>query len=135
MLPDTRNVISRGFTLLEMLVVLALIAVMAGLALPNFSRLLDSFSIKNQWSALEREIADLPYQVFISGTPLQLDNASARQRLATLPPEWRAEIPVPITYRFSGWCEGGKIAVVAANGERRNYLLSAPSCSPIASPS
>ncbi len=129
-----RNVISRGFTLLEMLVVLALIAVMAGLALPNFSRFFDSFSIKNQWSGVEREIADIPYQVFISGTPFQLDNASARQRLSSLPPEWRTEIPAPITYRFSGWCEGGKIAVVSASGERRDYVLSAPACNPIAPP-
>lgn len=130
-----RNVISRGFTLLEMLVVLALIAVMAGLALPNFSRLLDSFSQKNQWATLEREIGDIPYQAFISGTSFQLNNASARQRLMGLPTDWRTEIPSPITYRFSGWCEGGRIAVIAANGERRDYQLFAPACNPMTSSS
>jgi prepilin-type N-terminal cleavage/methylation domain-containing protein len=120
----------RGFTLLEMLVVLALIGVMAGIALPNFSRFLESFSIKNQWAAVERELADVPYQVFVSGTAFQLDSSSAGKRLTTLPEGWRIEVVSPILYRFSGWCEGGRLAVISAGGERRNYQLAAPACSP-----
>ncbi|MBC7622411.1 MAG: prepilin-type N-terminal cleavage/methylation domain-containing protein [Aeromicrobium sp.] len=120
----------RGFTLLEMLVVLALIGVMAGIALPNFSRFLESFSIKNQWAAVERELADVPYQVFISGANFQLDSGSAATRLTTLPEGWRIEAASPIVYRFSGWCEGGRLSILSASGERRNYQLVAPACSP-----
>ncbi|MCA2998434.1 MAG: prepilin-type N-terminal cleavage/methylation domain-containing protein [Rhodocyclaceae bacterium] len=120
----------RGFTLLEMLVVLALIGVMAGIALPNFSRFLESFSVRNQWAGVERELADLPYQVFVSGSPFQLDSGSAEKRLTTLPEGWRVEVANPILYRFSGWCEGGRLTVVSAGGERRNYQLAAPTCRP-----
>jgi prepilin-type N-terminal cleavage/methylation domain-containing protein len=124
----------RGFTLLEMLVVLALIGVMAGLALPNFSRFLESFTLKNQWAAVERELADLPYQIFISGTAFQLDSRTASTRLTTLPEGWRVETTQPITYRFSGWCEGGRLAVISATGTRRDYQLAAPTCNPVAAP-
>ena len=118
---------------MEMLVVLALIAVMAGIALPNFSRFLESFSIKNQWAAVERELADVPYQVFVSGSSFRLDSSSAGKRLTTLPEGWRIEVVSPILYRFSGWCEGGRLAVISASGERRNYQLAAPACSPTVS--
>ena len=120
----------RGFTLLEMLVVLALIGVMAGLALPNFSRFLESFTNSSRWSGIEREIADLPYQVFSSGVALRLDPNSAPQRLPTIPSDWRVEVAAPILYRESGWCEGGRLAIVSAAGERRDYLLVAPGCAP-----
>ncbi len=120
----------RGFTLLEMLVVLALIGVMAGLALPNFSRFLESFTNSSRWSAIEREIADLPYQVFSAGVALRFDANSATQRLPAIPSDWRVEVSAPILYRESGWCEGGRLAIVSAAGERRDYLLVAPACSP-----
>ena len=115
---------------MEMLVVLALIGVMAGIALPNFSRFLESFSVKNQWAAVERELADVPYQVFVSGASLQLDSNSAGKQLTTLPEGWRVEVSSPIVYRFSGWCEGGRLAVISAGGERRSYQLAAPACNP-----
>jgi prepilin-type N-terminal cleavage/methylation domain-containing protein len=120
----------RGFTLLEMLVVLALIGVMAGIALPNFSRFLDSFSVRNQWAGVERELADIPYQVFVSGSSFRFDSSSAGKRLTSLPEGWRVEVASHILYRYSGWCEGGRLAVVSAGGERRNYQLAAPACSP-----
>jgi len=120
----------RGFTLLEMLVVLALIGVMAGLALPNFSRFLESFTNSSRWSGIEREIADLPYQVFSAGVALRLDAATATQRFPTIPSDWRVETRAPILYRESGWCEGGRLAIVSAAGERRDYLLVAPACAP-----
>ena len=118
----------RGFTLLEMLVVLALIGVMAGLALPNFSRFLESFTNSSRWSGIEREIADLPYQVFSTGVALRLDAAAAALRIPAIPADWRVEVAAPILYRESGWCEGGRLAVVSAAGERRDYLLVAPAC-------
>jgi len=120
----------RGFTLLEMLVVLALIGVMAGLALPNFSRFLESFTNSSRWSGIEREIADLPYQVFSSGVALRLDSGGAAQRIPAIPSDWRVEVAAPILYRESGWCEGGQLAIVSAAGERRDYVLLAPACAP-----
>ena len=120
-----------GFTLLEMLVVLALIGVMAGLALPNFTRFLESFTNNSKWNAIEREFADLPYQVFVSGVAFRLDPATASTRITAIPPDWRLEMSAPVLYRENGWCEGGRLAIVSAAGERRDYQLVSPTCSPI----
>jgi general secretion pathway protein G len=119
---------SRGFTLMELLVVLALIAAVAGLAMPNFSRLLDSFSSNTAWRAVESELGDLSYRAFSSGRALRLDAASARAHLTTLPPDWKFASVKPLIYRQSGWCEGGQLTITAADGQSRAYTLSAPKC-------
>lgn len=119
---------SRGFTLLELLVVLALIAAVAGLALPNFSRLLDSFASNTAWRAVEAELGDLSYRAFSSGRALKLDATSAHAHLATLPPDWQLTSAKPLVYRQNGWCEGGQITITAMDGQTRAYTLTAPKC-------
>ncbi|NJR71861.1 MAG: prepilin-type N-terminal cleavage/methylation domain-containing protein [Gammaproteobacteria bacterium] len=96
-----------GFTLLELLVVLALIAAVAGLALPNFSRMMDSFTMNTTWRGIEAELGDLPYRAFSQGRGTRLDANNARQHLPSLPADWALSIAAPIVYRENGWCEGG----------------------------
>ncbi len=117
-----------GFTLLEMLVVLALIATVAGIALPNFGRFLDSFSATTKWREVESELADLPYRAFSAGRMLQLDSGSVRAHLQKLPAEWQFASAVAIVYRENGWCEGGTIVITATDGMKREYVLVAPRC-------
>jgi prepilin-type N-terminal cleavage/methylation domain-containing protein len=117
-----------GFTLLEMLVVLALIALVAGLAAPNFGRMLDRYNAATQWREVESAIDDLPYKTFATGQALSLDESNARDLLATLPPDWSITIPKAIRYRETGWCEGGTLTVTNTDGEARTYMLTAPRC-------
>ncbi len=122
------RVASFGFTLLEMLVVLALIAVVAGLAIPNFGNMLDRFSAATTWREVEAEIGDLPYRVFSSGVMVQLDPQNVRDYLKSVPADWQVTLVTPIRYRETGWCDGGSLAITASDGAKRKYVLVAPRC-------
>jgi prepilin-type N-terminal cleavage/methylation domain-containing protein len=126
--PQQRLAHVRGFTLLELLVVLALIAAIVGMAMPNFSRMLDSFSRNTAWRAVESELSDLPFRAFTAGRALRLHNDTARQYLTTLPADWKFAAERPVVYRDSGWCEGGRIVITTEDGEVRTYTLAAPKC-------
>ena len=117
-----------GFTLLELLVVLALIAAVAGLALPNFSRMMDSYTMNTTWRGVEAELGDLPYRAFSQGRSVRLDATNARFHLHSLPPDWQLTMTSPIVYRENGWCEGGVLLFSAADGTKRQYNLQAPKC-------
>lgn len=120
--------IHHGFTLLEMLVVLALIATVAGIALPNFGRFLDSFSASTKWREVESELADLPYRAFSSGRMIRLESGSVRAHLQKLPTDWQFTSAGAIIYRENGWCEGGTAVITTADGMKREYVLVAPRC-------
>jgi general secretion pathway protein G len=118
----------RGFTLLELLVVLALIAAVAGLALPNFSRMMDSFSANTAWHGVEAELGDLPYRAFSQGRVVRLDSDNARLYVPALPSDWQMTTKQPIVYRENGWCDGGVIMITTQDSTTREYTLKAPKC-------
>jgi len=63
---------ARGFTLLEILVVLALVGVMAAFSLPQFSMIRDRVTFTLNRDSFEREIAGLSYLAFKEGRTLML---------------------------------------------------------------
>ena len=134
-----------GFTLLEMLVVLTVIAVIAGIAMPNFMKMMDSISAAAKWSELLGEVDSLPYRAFSQGQAIRLNGESAPQILTSLPPGWTVSIEssvnpnvlsstsrgagnATIQYRENGWCDGGRVIFVTDEGLRRTVELTAPRC-------
>ncbi len=107
---------------------LALIGVLMGLALPNLARYLDSVAYQSTWRSIADEINQLPVRAFETGRAFRLDTATARELVPTLPTDWRVEVGGSITYRTSGWCEGGVVTIIAASGEQRRWQLRSPEC-------
>jgi len=136
----------RGFTLLEMLIVLTLVALIAGIAVPNFVRMMESFTASTKWSALLNEVDGLPYRAYAEGKPIRLSADNAPQLLSALPQGWTIRVEASATsrpgfnngdgvvnYRENGWCDGGRITFATPEGAQRTVRLAAPRCAVSAS--
>ncbi|MBY0510769.1 MAG: prepilin-type N-terminal cleavage/methylation domain-containing protein [Rhodospirillaceae bacterium] len=68
----------RGFTLLEVLVVLAMVGLLSALALPQFSVISDRLDFTLKRESFERELSGLGYRAFTEGQPLVLSGQYPR---------------------------------------------------------
>lgn len=140
--PDRRA----GFTLIEVMVVLALIAALLAIALPQFVRLYTRVRVAFERRDLEHQLFELPQRVRAAGRagvlaapqtpraallhdadPLGLQRP-LRLRLH-LPRGWRVKVPKPIFYHFTGACDGG-VVVLSLPPVSLRYVLTSPLCRP-----
>jgi prepilin-type N-terminal cleavage/methylation domain-containing protein len=129
---STRPIIKKkptaGFTLLEVLMVLALIALIAGVAAPNlkafFHRLTNNFDQENFLKTLKT----LPQQAYTHQTPLTIKSESDLKSI--VPDGWNLTVDKPIHYRLDGFCTGGTITLTSPNDLTYAYTLETPHCQP-----
>ncbi len=120
---------AKGFTLIEILVVMVIIGLLAGVALPRLYAISQRYEMASQRASLLTEIGNLGYRAYNSGQPVDLTSQSASTAL-NIPAGWQLEIPQPIRYRFNGICSGGKVSLLGPEGFRENLLLAPPLCKP-----
>lgn len=114
----------RGFTLLELLLVLALLAMLIGLVAPAGQRALDGASERAQFRRVEDVLRGLPYEAFRQGRPMRIDAAALRERLPELPPAWQIEMEQPLVYSPSGVSSGGEIVLKQSGGLVHRWRVS-----------
>lgn len=73
-----RTAAQRGFTLLEILVVLAMVGLMSALALPQFSVISDRLEFSLNRESFERELSGLGYRALTEGRPMVLSGKYPR---------------------------------------------------------
>lgn len=123
---------SRGFTLLELVVVLTIMGLAAAMAAPSLFRAIDSWRARDVLDRVGGQINGLPAQARISGRAVMLGGKEAALPFE-LPPDWTASLPTPWSVRGNGYCEGGD--VVLRHGEREWTLrATAPFCEVEAAP-
>ena len=141
--PDSAS----GFTLLEILMVVVFLGLMVGIAGPRLVNLYERVAFAYRESDVLRQITDLGVAALSRGKELRLatqpplpPEPGQRPRPApalrpaeevklSLPDGWRVIADPPIEYRFDGFCNGGRLAIIAGE-HRTDWRLDAPHCRP-----
>jgi prepilin-type N-terminal cleavage/methylation domain-containing protein len=130
--PAQRRSAGAGFTLIEVLVVLVIVSLLAGVALPRLYLISQRYTIASDRDSLLTDIGNLGYSAYSAGRALELAaSADAKDHAVKVPPGWRVEVPKPIRFGFNGICSGGTMVLQAPDGVRESYQLNAPACKPV----
>jgi len=130
--PASPRVVAAGFTLLELLVVMALIGLMAGLAMPRMYALYNSASMAYDKDQILLQLSRLGYQARSARTGLVLDRLVWSDPVALMPvlPEgWTVVADAPVNYYANGVCGGGAVTLIYGD-RRQRWGLAPPLCRP-----
>lgn len=115
----------RAFTLLELLVVISIIGLIAGVIAPRFINIGDKLAVKNEFSEVRQQLNGLPLRAMRSGNALRIDAQGAP---VSLPGDWHITAATAIIYQANGSCLGGTIEVWQGHGSHKSVHLQPPFC-------
>jgi prepilin-type N-terminal cleavage/methylation domain-containing protein len=123
-----------GFSLIELVVALAVIGLMLSFTLPRLSGWVDRFGFSNDEQRVTDSLAGLGEVARRAGRTLLLRStarsvSSADGAIVDLPRGWTLTVEPPIVFRYDGICTGGTARITSPGGER-SYRLDPPFCRP-----
>lgn len=100
----------RGFSLLEMLVVLVLLGLAAGLVAPSLSRTADRVQAAGDRDEVLRRVQGLPVLARQAGRAFRWEAGSVLDPPgAPWPSGWRVVALTPLELAPNGWCHGAQL--------------------------
>lgn len=120
--------VARGFTLLETLVVLALLGLAVALVAPASLRVIAAWQRSTQTEDVLGQLAALPDRARAEARPLVLDDADSLDGLVELPEGWRLAFESPLRVQANGACSGARGELIDEDGVPVPFALEAPYC-------
>jgi prepilin-type N-terminal cleavage/methylation domain-containing protein len=118
----------RGFTLLELLVVLVILGMAAALVAPPLARTVDRVREAGDRDDVQRALERLPLLARDRGVAIELDaGVEVPSPGGPWPAGWRVVAVSPLRVEANGFCSGGAVQASGPAGTRR-WRLSAPGC-------
>lgn len=126
---------ARGFTLLELLIVLALVSMVAAMVAPRLQHTYDAVARSGDRAEALRQIERLPLIARDLGKVVQVpaDDPAALAGLLRLPAGWQAIAVEPLRIEATGLCHGGKLRV-EGGGAVETWTLASPDCGVVDAP-
>ncbi len=118
-----------GFTLLEILIVLALVAVLAALVAPRLSRTYEAVAGSGERAEVVRQLERLPLRARSLGVDIHVeqDAAATLAEHLTLPQGWQVRPLDDLAIQGNGICKGGRVEV-SGLGAVEIWVLQSPGC-------
>ena len=131
-----------GFTLLELIVVLALVGLVTVLAVPNLERLYEGFTRKAEQGRILNRIAGLGREAMLRGRAYAVygtgdngDGAGTGWQVSgfepfdlDVPNGWEVSLDRPLLVRANGVCLGATVTLVHQGVSAAHIVLEAPYC-------
>lgn len=123
---------SQGFTLLEIIVVLAIMGLVAAVATPAVVRGIDSWRRQAQADALMDQLRGLPSRARATGRPIEVSAASLSGDSPPLRVDagWTLAVPEAWWVQANGVCQGGRVELHGDDGRVLALEATAPFCDP-----
>ena len=116
----------RGYTLLEMIVVMAILAMATAIAAPPSYRMIRSWQEATQVEDVMQQLERLPSATLVSGKPL-LASADGGIELIELPQDWTLHMRTPLRVQANGACSDAR-GVLTTQHQTVEFQIQAPFC-------
>ena len=124
----------RGYTLLEMLIVLAVMALAIAIVMPRGEAMLDQMTAHAVFFDFQRQVSDLRRQAYASQTSVSVigsDDANPSggpARALPLRTGWTYRLSQPIAISDGGACSGGAVEVLKYGRPAMHLALADRAC-------
>jgi prepilin-type N-terminal cleavage/methylation domain-containing protein len=127
-----------GFSLLEMVIALAIMGMLGALAMPSLQKITERTGFSLDLQDVERQLDQLPQIAASQGKALVLTSSPTAEYavstgstqepyLVKLPSGWQITVDAPIQYRYDGTCGGGRLHLTTS-ASQSDYLMKPPLC-------
>lgn len=113
----------RGFSLIELSVVLVLISLATAMVVPNLSRAYNNFQFRGELSQMMLRLRGAGFSAFEQGKGMQVTSHQQAIELLQPAPGWEVEVLEPLIVRANGICLGGALRLENDEFERIVRLL------------
>jgi hypothetical protein len=118
---------SGGFSILELLIVLALMSFMVGLVVPRLGRTVDAIAGSGDRAEVQRQLEDLPLRAREEGRAITIPARESLKSVVDLPEGWSAVALTEVRVLDNGMCVQATVQVENEDAGEE-WQLAAPDC-------